>query len=404
MTAAVTVEGLGKKFRKGARGWMGQGSLRDALTGLFTRDGVPGREEFWALRDVTFEVSRGDALGILGPNGAGKSTMLKILARILRADEGRVAVNGSLSALIEVGAGFHPELTGRENIFLNGSILGLSRKEVQKRFDDIVSFAELEDFIDTPVKRYSSGMYVRLGFSVAAHVDPDILLVDEVLSVGDIRFRQKCLTHIGTLRERGTTMILVSHNVHTILTTCTQALALFEGQVEKMGDPEEVVGYYKTAMARPRATDTEDASRVSRTDPEAPIVITDVELVDADGRPRTQFGAGEPMWLRLHYHAREQIPNPIFGFGMSTEGLAYWGTTTKLDGHALQPVRGEGCISLRLSSASLLPNHYVVTAGIWADEGKVQLASDMSAATFVVNGPHTDLGIAHLEHAWEELP
>ena len=245
-SSALEFHRIFKKFRRGE----GYDSLRDLLPGIFKKAfehsrGVGLKEkEFWALRDVTFQVGRGEALGIVGPNGSGKSTALKILSGILKPTSGTMRVNGRISALIEVGAGFHPDLTGRENIYLNGAILGMSKWEIQKKLDAIIDFSGIPDFIDTPVKRYSSGMYARLGFSIAAHVEPEILLVDEVLSVGDFTFQGRCIQKMQEILKNGTTVIFVSHNMESVLSLCDRAILLVNGQVTKEGEPGEVIAEY----------------------------------------------------------------------------------------------------------------------------------------------------------------
>jgi len=245
-SSALEFHRIFKKFRRGE----GYDSLRDLLPGIFKKafeysGGVGLKEkEFWALRDVSFQVGRGEALGIVGPNGSGKSTALKILSGILKPTSGTMRVNGRISALIEVGAGFHPDLTGRENIYLNGAILGMSKWEIQKKLDAIIDFSGIPDFIDTPVKRYSSGMYARLGFSIAAHVEPEILLVDEVLSVGDFTFQGRCIQKMQEILKNGTTVIFVSHNMESVLSLCDRAILLVNGQVTKEGEPGEVIAEY----------------------------------------------------------------------------------------------------------------------------------------------------------------
>jgi lipopolysaccharide transport system ATP-binding protein len=245
-TSALEFQNISKKFRRGE----GHDSLRDLLPGLFrktfgSKEGTGLRkEEFWALKDVSFRVGRGEALGIVGPNGSGKSTTLKILSGILKPTTGAIKVKGRISALIEVGAGFHPDLTGKENIFLNGAILGMSRPEIQRKLDAIIDFSGIPEFIDTPVKRYSSGMYARLGFSIAAHVEPEILLVDEVLSVGDFTFQGRCIQKMNEILKNGTTVIFVSHNMESVLSLCDRAILLVNGQVTREGEPTEVIAEY----------------------------------------------------------------------------------------------------------------------------------------------------------------
>jgi len=285
--AALKAEHVFKRFRRGEL----HDSLRDLLPAIARRLAnrnamrVLDKEEFWALRDVSFSVARGEAFGIIGANGAGKSTLLKLLCGIMRPTSGVLEVNGRMSALIEVSAGFHPDLTGRENIYLNGTVLGLSRAAIRLRFDAIVAFSGLEEFIDTPVKRYSSGMYARLGFSVAAHVDPEILIVDEVLSVGDYTFQRKCMERMASILRGGATVIFVSHNLEAVCNLCGRALQLDRGRVVNIGASRDVVAGYLTASA-PRP----DVAA------EREVFITKVTVRGQDG-PRIHFRAGEKCFV-----------------------------------------------------------------------------------------------------------
>src|SRR5213594_1123653 len=259
---AIRVEGISKHYRIGARQERYY-TLHDTLTeavarpfqklaAFFSRNGAgprtPEASSIWALKDVSFEVKRGEVVGIIGRNGAGKSTLLKILSRITEPTEGRARIHGRVGSLLEVGTGFHPELTGRENIFLNGAILGMRREEIKRKFDEIVAFAEIEKFLDTPVKRYSSGMYVRLAFAVAAHLEPEILLVDEVLAVGDINFQKKCLGKMGDVARAGRTVVLVSHQLNQIRRLCHRVVWIDEGSVRQDGPTHGVVSTYESAM------------------------------------------------------------------------------------------------------------------------------------------------------------
>jgi lipopolysaccharide transport system ATP-binding protein len=275
-----------KKFRRGEQK---HDSLRDLIPAIarkllkHQRPEELREQEFWAIKDVSFQVERGEALGIIGPNGAGKSTALKLLSGILTPDRGEISVSGRLSALIEVGAGFHPDLTGRENIYLNGAILGMKRKEMDRKLDEIVSFSELSEFLDTPVKRYSSGMYARLGFSVAAHVDPDILLVDEVLSVGDWAFQRKCLEKMEAFVKKGVTIIFISHNLQAVVNLCPKALLLRKGSIVEAGPTGQVVRRYLSEAASPARVDVRDRT----------IWIDSVSVVDEEGKEANLFTAGE---------------------------------------------------------------------------------------------------------------
>ena len=288
-----------KKFRRGEQR---HDSLRDLIPSLAKRMFKPSRpeglrdQEFWAIKDVSFQVERGEALGIIGPNGAGKSTALKLLSGILRPDRGRISVSGKLSALIEVGAGFHPDLTGRENIYLNGAILGMKRKEMDRKLDEIVDFSELSEFLDTPVKRYSSGMYARLGFSVAAHVDPDILLVDEVLSVGDWAFQRKCLDKMEAFVKKGVTIIFISHNLQAVANLCSRGLLLRKGSVVESGPTGQVVRRYLSEAASPARGDVRDRT----------IWIESVSVVDEKGKEADFLTAGDKVSVIIN--VRSNVP------------------------------------------------------------------------------------------------
>src|SRR5918992_454225 len=268
-------------------------------------------DEFWALRDVSFAVAPGETVGLIGPNGSGKSTLLKCLARILRPDEGRIRIQGRLSALLEVGAGFHPELTGRENVFLNGAILGLGQAEIRNRFDEIVEFAGLERFIDTPVKSYSSGMYVRLGFAIAVNVHPDVLLVDEVLAVGDEQFQRKCLARFEEMRRTGRTVVLVTHALDTVRELCDRAVFLREGGVADVGPATSVVDTYLRDVGDTSKREA-GLSLAGHRYGTREVELTRVELCGADGRPGSPILAGGPMTVRMHWRGNTPGVGPLF--------------------------------------------------------------------------------------------
>jgi lipopolysaccharide transport system ATP-binding protein len=271
-------------------------------------------EELWALREVNFEVKQGEVLGIIGRNGAGKSTLLKILSRITEPTEGRVRVRGRIASLLEVGTGFHPELTGRENIYLNGSILGMSRAEIRRKFDEIVAFADLEKFLDTPVKRYSSGMYVRLAFAVAAHLEPEVLIVDEVLAVGDADFQKKCIGKMDEVsRREGRTVLLVSHNIGPIITLCPNAIWLHEGSIREHGDSRKVVGEYlaQRTQNQERTLALENFPRTIKTDGR-------LRLRSLEWLCKLPLRHGEPVTARIHFSIQMPIRNVILGIGFSS--------------------------------------------------------------------------------------
>lgn len=270
-------------------------------------------EEFWALKDVSFEVKRGEVLGIIGRNGAGKSTLLKILARITDPTKGRIEINGRVASLLEVGTGFHPELTGRENVYLNGSILGMSRAEIRKKFDEIVAFAEVEKFLDTPVKRYSSGMYVRLAFAVAAHLDPEVLIVDEVLAVGDVEFQKKCMGKMQSVSEEGgRTVLFVSHNMQAVRQMCQRVLFLRQGQVSLLGDPHEAISAYLGQGGAASAT-TVDLTDYPRTRPPEGARLLEVSFLRPDGSQALTIGPADELGVKVMI----EILDPVRQFNLA---------------------------------------------------------------------------------------
>ncbi|HOF61737.1 MAG TPA: ABC transporter ATP-binding protein [Candidatus Latescibacteria bacterium] len=324
----ISAENLGKKYTIGHQGERGRYlALRDVVVQNArafwnkTGDLLRGRpiiqgdtlEEVWALKDVSFEVKRGEALGIIGRNGAGKSTLLKILSRITEPTTGRVTIKGRVSSLLEVGTGFHPELTGRENIFLNGTILGMTRAEIKRKFDEIVAFAEIEKFLDTPVKRYSSGMYVRLAFAVAAHLEPEILIVDEVLAVGDAQFQKKCLGKMSDVASEGRTVLFVSHNMGAVSELCTRAMQLNSGTVANEGAPNEVIGaYLRGASHLGRAVfDRQESGDRARDD----IRVAYVETKRADGTLCSVFQHGEQIVVEIGLECGSLGQQVVLGVG-----------------------------------------------------------------------------------------
>jgi len=324
--STVIFDGVSKKFRRGER----HDSLRDLVPSLVKRamrrrpdPTALADQEFWAVRDMSFEVGPGEALGIIGPNGAGKSTTLKLLTKILRPTKGRIEINGRIGALIEVAAGFHPDLTGRENVFLQGAIMGMSRAEIARKFDAIVDFSGVQDFIDTPVKRYSSGMNARLGFAIAAHLDPDVLIIDEVLSVGDVGFQEKCVTRMRELLGRGIPLVFVSHNLSAVVQLCTRAILVDRGAVQFDGRPAEAVAEFRKARR-----DTAPASGASA---DKPMAITGVQLLQADGEPSPLFTTGKPMTIRVGYEAREPIHKPHVAIDIhGVDGVYCAGINTRM--------------------------------------------------------------------------
>jgi ABC-type polysaccharide/polyol phosphate transport system ATPase subunit len=355
--SAVVVERVSKRFRLyGER----TRSLKQAV--LQRRRAT--FEEFWALRDVSFEIPQGSTFGLIGENGSGKSTLLKCIARILRPDTGDIATHGRLAALLELGSGFHPELSGRENVYLNGSILGLSKREIDKRLDAIVDFAGVESFIDQPVKNYSSGMYVRLGFSVAINVDPDILLVDEVLAVGDASFQQKCMEKFADYRRSGRTVVVVSHAMGQLRNFCDRAAWLAHGRLQAVGPAGVVVDDYvdETHAERKVADVAQGDARWGSGE----IRVDRVEILDAAGRDTRTLRTGDGVVIRLHYRAGQRVNQPVFGLGITTlEGHDVTGPNTRDTGEVPEFLDGEGHVDFRVDQLALLPGTYELTAAVY---------------------------------------
>jgi len=315
------------------------------------------------------EFKQGEVLGIIGPNGAGKSTILKLLSRILEPNKGVIHIRGRLSALIEITAGFHPEFTGRENIYFNGAILGMSKKEIDSKFDDIVDFSGVGEFIDTPVKRYSSGMYARLGFAVAAHVDPDILLVDEVLSVGDMAFRAKCTQKMRELFNSNVTIVLVSHNLSLIQSLCKRVILINNGKAVKEGAPEEVIPYYQDIVYTKRETElkkhTSSGYKIKMKQDEL-IKILDVALYNGGSGRKERFDVGEPISIKVDYAAEKKIDNPVFSIEIvRADGVLCCSSNTKDEGVITGNLQGKGSVTIDLGRLNLAQGIYIVKVGIW---------------------------------------
>ena len=300
---AVIFDNVSKRYRLGSLG-----DLRSTLAALRSRR-EDRQRDIWALKDVSFRLAPGETLGLIGPNGAGKTTMLKLLSRITLPTSGRIEMGGRVSSLIELGAGFHPELTGRENIYLNGAILGLNRAEIRHKLDAIIAFSELERFIDTPVKRYSSGMYVRLGFAVAAHVEPDVLLVDEVLAVGDAAFRQKCMTRMEGMRRNGATLIFVSHNMHQVRRLCPRALLLIQGKIALYGPTDQAIATYEERI---QFVQQDDAARSASDAPSTgELALSEIVLLDERGEQVQRLNFHQSLHVRIRYRTGRVIVDPI---------------------------------------------------------------------------------------------
>jgi ABC-type polysaccharide/polyol phosphate transport system ATPase subunit len=436
MTATIRVEGLGKLYRRMAPGFKLR-TLKSALLERSLTDGLRPDQTIAALSDVSFTVEPGEAFGVIGSNGSGKSTLLKILAGMLRPTSGTVEVDGRVAALIELGAGFHPEISGRENIYINGVVLGLSRKQIDRRFDAIVEFSGLGDFIDEPVKNYSSGMYVRLGFSVAIHTDPDVLLVDEVLAVGDEAFSHRCLRRIEEFLARGKTLLLVSHSLGLIEDFCDRALWLDGGEKRLLGTPRRVADAYRQEVAERegrghleakeererRLEEHEGAEEDGATEAAEPegreasaveedeqepqrwgsreAEIVGARMLDAGGVERYHFESGETVTFEIEAVAREPLADVVFGVGIFTpRGIECWGTNTALSGRLSETMEGAATARVRCDALRLGPGEYLLDVAVHAKDG-YPYDYHRRILSFSVTAHEGGVGVYFPEHAWE---
>lgn len=418
----IRVENLSKRYRLGARR-VGSRTLRETISGWASSSmarwkravarpsaRLPGHEslnghvveaaenDLWALRGVSFEVEQGDVVGIIGRNGAGKSTLLKVLSRITEPTEGDVWITGRVSSLLEVGTGFHTELTGRENIYLNGAILGMGRNEVKRKFDEIVAFAEVERFLDTPVKHYSSGMYMRLAFAVAAHLEPDILIIDEVLAVGDAAFQNKCLGKMQNVARGGRTVLFVSHNMAAVQALCHHTLLLYRGTVEAFGPTGEVVRQYSDSM-HAAGNDAEPFAACERYGCGGARVER-AYLMDDEGKRRQAFTSGEPFTIRMtiRTHQRAQSWHASLGLRTTDQQVVAAVTTADLGLTLPALVPGLTEVDIRVSSLRLIPGTYWLGCGVLDGGGEV--------ADFIEDGLRLEIlqtpvyGSRALDHRW----
>ena len=368
--SAIVVEDVSKRFRL-------QKDRAHSIKELITRRGRSDEvNDFWALKDVSFEIPEGSMYALVGHNGSGKSTLLRCIAGIYRPTSGQVHVEGRISTLLELGAGFHPDLTGRENVYMNATILGMSRKQVDAAFDDIVEFAGVQDFIESPVKIYSSGMYIRLGFSVAVHVNPEILIVDEVIAVGDAQFQRKCFDHLYALRKKGVTIVVVTHGLDTVENMCDGAAWLDHGELQKTGTgPEIAAAYMEKVNAGERRERDERQARVSADAAASGVGAEDariedvridrVTFVDGEGNDTSVGMHRAPLTLRIAYDAVRPVTNPVFGIALhSASGVHVTGTNTKIDTVATGTIHGTGHVDFRVDSLQLTPGDYELTVAV----------------------------------------
>ncbi len=360
-----------------------------------------------ALNDITFSVPKGKTIGIIGKNGSGKSTLLKLIAGIYRPDTGRIKVNGKLSSLIELGAGFHPEFTGRENVFINGILLGLTKQQIQERFDRIVQFAELEDFIDMPVRTYSSGMYMRLGFSVAIHVDPEILIVDEVLAVGDESFGHKCKEIIRQFKASMKTIVMVTHDMSAVERWCDEAIWLNKGTIAERGEPRRIIDQYRENVKEDdeknfEATHEVGTALLGKRWGDRQVEITRVRLLTETGEEQSIYNIGEKMVIEIAYRVNRRPAKPVaFGVGIFTaDNICCYGTNTDIEKIPV-PLSGEtGTVRFIMKENILIEGTYFLDVAVHAEDG-YPFDYQQHLTAFAVRSSVKDVGICRLPHEWE---
>ncbi|MCP5100812.1 MAG: ABC transporter ATP-binding protein [Chloroflexi bacterium] len=410
MTTIIEVKNLSKQFRRLhpdrpttlietiARGWR---RLRSP-------------DQFWALRDVSFSVKQGTMLGVLGHNGAGKSTLLRLLGAVGKVTSGSVVANGRIGALLDLGTGFHPELTGRENIYVAGIIGGLTRAEVSERFDQIVAFAELEQFVESPLRTYSTGMQMRLAFAVAIHIEPDILLIDEVLAVGDIAFQHKCLDKIAQFKAQGCTIVLVTHDVGKVQELCDDALWLRNGEVAAYGKSALVAGQYTAAMMAEATKDDPplqpDLPSIENTDLQISenrygslkMQLTRVQLLDEVGEQVSQMASGRPLRIHIQHNAPTPIPYPNFSVTITREdGFVCYDTNTEVAGIEFAELQGNGELTLILDRVDLIAGEYFVDVGVFEQTWAYAYDYHWHAYPLMITDTGNDEGIIHPPHRWQ---
>ncbi len=395
----IQADSVSKKFCRDLKRSLSYGiqDITSTLVGRSPHSELLRKDEFWALQNVSFNLSKGESLGLIGHNGAGKTTLLRILNGLIKPDVGKVIVRGRMQALIALGAGFNPVLTGRENLYVNAAVLGYSKKEIDRRFDEIVAFSGIEEFIDMPVRSYSSGMIVRLGFSIAAHLEPDILLVDEVLSVGDLAFRTKGQLRIQELINAGVAIVLVSHNIHTISHMCTRAITLEKGVVIYDGETESAIDAYRTSLMNANQN-IEEELRVGTGE----LRIQKTEVLDVAGNPLQEFETGDSLKIRIHYETKRPVENPVFNIVMHVlNGQQVTGIRTDMDGIKLGNLHGTNHIDLIIPEFNLLPNIYTIDSVVFHRDGYTFYDRVNKSAFLKVRGGLDVNGTSYLPHSWE---
>jgi ABC-type polysaccharide/polyol phosphate transport system ATPase subunit len=429
---AIRLAGVTKRYRRVAQSHKFL-TLKSAFVGGNLFKLLNPAEVFTALKGVDLDIAHGETFGLIGANGAGKSTLMKLVAGTTKPTEGEVEIDGKISALIELGAGFHPEISGRENVYINGIMLGLTRQEIEARFDDIVAFAELEEFIDAPVKNYSSGMYMRLGFSVAIHVDPDILVIDEVLAVGDEAFVHKCLDKIGEFKRRGKTILLVTHGMETVRRLCDRAAWIDRGAVKAIGDPMRVVDRYLnwvgeqeeaelTRVENQRVASAGDGTAAAADEeiaPEAPAVgdgeeapyepgrwgnqvarINSVRFLDEESFAGHVFATGDAMSIEIAWSAAEEVKDFVFGIGLfNANGDSCYGTNTDVERFKGKSLEGEGTVRIEIPNLNLVGGTYYLDVAVHSRDGR-PYDYHRGLYSFRVHSRYGDVGVARLGHTW----
>lgn len=387
----INAGNVGKKFSKNLKHVMAYGisDIARNILGIDARTETLRSGEFWAVEDVSFDLKRGDALGIIGPNGSGKTTMLKMLNGIFMPDRGRISMGGKTSALIQVGAGFHPMLTGRENIYVNGSVLGMGKKEIDRKFDSIVEFADIGDFLDTPVKHYSSGMFVRLGFSVAIHCEPEILLIDEILAVGDVNFRKKCAKRMKELLDGDVSIVFVTHDLGVLRHICSRAICLRDGKVVHSGDIDGAIDQY---MASPEEI-LAGAKHGLRE-------IKGVTVMDGSGKETKAVSTGERCSFEVNIDVDSDLLDPVLGLAIyDSTGTMAIGTSTRKSGFTIEKMSGANTVRLEFPYVNLIPGTYKVITQLYdSTMGTIDRLED--AAIFQVHSKNYSTGYIFPEHKW----
>ncbi len=395
---AVTVDRISKKFRIYQRRPIG---FKDHL--LSWIHGTHNEyEELWALSDVSLDVKPGEMVGLIGANGSGKSTLLQVIAGIYSPDKGRVVVNGRLRALLELGTGFNAELSGRENSIVNGALMGFSRREIRERLDAIVAFAELERFIDMPLKTYSSGMQIRLAFAIAVHLDPEILILDEVLAVGDDHFYRKCLRRVYSVREAGASILLVSHDLNTIEQLCDRVCLLDRGRLVADGAPVEVLSKYRAAIAESETKEPGELGEGQRWGT-GDVRLERVQVCGPDGKPASSFLSGQPVRVRIEFEAAAPVCRPRFGIAIrKDDGSLVAGPNTEISGYPIESVEGKGVIEYRVSDLPLVPGSYVVAAVVYDEKWLTAYDHWERCTKFMVleEGTRERFGVVVLDGSW----